>query len=376
MIPAPEAKARIVEEATRLGIGRVGFAPAAPPSRHEQFRRWLAAGMAGTMTYLNRQERRRSDPRRLLPGARTIISLGESYYTGRLPAEIRNDPSRGLIAAYAWGADYHEVFWQKVRSLAGWIEDRMDGARCLSYVDRGPLAERDHAERAGFGFVGKNTMLISPRAGSLGFIGEILTTLELPAASANRMPGCGSCTRCIETCPTHAFPAEYVLDSRLCISYLTIEYRGVIPRELRSLMGNHVFGCDDCQDCCPWNERFSQFTSEPAYYSGLERKAPQLSDLAGLGEADYLERFQHTAVLRASHRMLLRNVAIALGNWRTESALEALEPLLHHPDGLVRAPAVWAAGRVNTSGSSRLLSRLRATETDPRVIAELTVPPS
>jgi epoxyqueuosine reductase len=365
-----EQRERIVTEARRRGISRIGFVPAGPPAGHEQFRRWLAAGMAGTMTYLNRQERRRANPALLMRGVRTIISLGEDYFTGWLPPDVRNDPSRGLIAAYAWGADYHQVFKAKVRALAEWIEASIDGVHCLTFVDSGPVAERDFATRAGLGFVGKNTMLIAPRAGSYGFLGEIFTTAELAPSPPRRRPGCGSCTRCLTLCPTQAFPAESVLDSRRCISYLTIEYRGVIPRELRGALGNHIFGCDDCQRCCPWNERFATPTPEHAYEAAVDRCAPKLIELARLTAAEYEMQFGGSAVLRATHRMMLRNVAVALGNWRTDAALEGLERLLTSPDWLVRAHAVGAVAQVETNEAVRMLARLRGTETDPRVMAE------
>ncbi len=310
--------------AGRLGLNSVGFSTVAAPPRAEAFSAWLEGGMAGTMTYLHRQANRRLDPARILDGARTIISVSLSYFSENLPAEIRSDPSRGIIAAYAWGADYHEVLLDKLNELARFIESKAPGSHSRCYVDTGPLLERAHAERAGLGFVGKNTMLISPRQGSHMFLGEILTTEEIEAGELRRQPSCGSCTRCQTECPTFAFPAPYILDSNLCISYLTIEFRGIIPRELRSKMGNHVFGCDDCQDCCPWNERFSTVTSEARFRSEVERRAPLLCELARMSEAEYRERFHGSAVLRASYVCMLRNVAIALGNWGADSAMESI----------------------------------------------------
>jgi epoxyqueuosine reductase len=267
------------------------------------------------MTYLHRQAARRGDPGLVLAGAKSIVSVSQSYYTGQMPEHIRCDPARGQIASYAWGDDYHDVLLEKVEALAAVIRELSPNAELRCYVDTGPVAERDHGARAGTGFIGKNTLLIHPRAGSYFFLGEILTTADLAPTPGEGMPSCGSCTRCLNACPTHAFPAAYVLNSNLCISYLTIEYRGIIPRVLRAKMGNHIFGCDDCQTCCPWNERFSRETDELRYQSELGRRAPELAVLAGMNATDYRAYFFGSAVTRCTHVMMLRNVAVALGNW-------------------------------------------------------------
>lgn len=357
--------------ANELGFDRIGFAPAAPPLRAEYFKQWLAEGKAGTMTYLNRSAGRRVNPQVVMDGARTIISVAQSYFTGRLPEEIRSDPSRGLIASYAWGQDYHEVLLNKLVELAGIVEELAPGYSTKCYVDTGHILERDHGERAGLGFIGKNTLLISPQMGSTFFLGEILTTLKLPPSPLARMPSCGSCTRCLDICPTHAFPTAYVLDSTLCVSYLTIEFRGVIPRHLRAKMSNHVFGCDDCQDCCPWNLRFSKETNEAAYRAALDRQAPLLSDLVLLTENQFRERFAGTAVLRTAYSGFMRNVAIALGNWGAEDALDLLEPLSGSNDALIRTHAVWGVAQVNDKRADKLLRELVESETREEIRLEI-----
>lgn len=333
---------QIAVRASELGFDLCGVSRAEAPQRGAHFRSWLAEGMAGTMTYLNRTAERRLDPQKVLPGVRSIISVGQSYFTGLLPDEVRQDPSRGIIASYAWGQDYHDLMGHALAELAEFVQSLARDVQTKSYVDTGPVLEREVAERAGLGFIGKNTLLIHPRMGSQLFLGEILTTLELVPTSAPRMPSCGSCTRCLESCPTYAFPTAYVLDSRKCISYLTIEYRGSIPIELRSRIGNHVFGCDDCQTCCPWVNRFSTRTRQQAYENVLERKAPRLTRLAKLTETEFLEMFRGSPVLRPKYEGFMRNVAVALGNWKSRDALDALAPLANHESLLVREHAEWA----------------------------------
>lgn len=367
----PDLRTAIEAEARRLGFERVGFAPATPPARGEALDRWLAAGHAGTMTWLNRSAAKRKDPRLVLPGAQTVISVGQSYFTGRLPAALRNDPARGLLASYAWGQDYHKVLLAKLEALARFVHDLAPGHAGKCYTDTGPLLERDFGERAGLGFIGKNTLLIAPQLGSTFFLGEILTTWELPFSVSPRMPSCGSCTRCLDVCPTHALPVPYVLASPRCISYLTIELKGAIPRELRPLLGNHVFGCDDCQDCCPWNERFSTETQEAAYRARLERQAPPLTDLAALTKAEFRERFAQSPVLRPGWVGLLRNVAVALGNWGTAEALASLKPLLRHGAPLVRQHAAWAVGQIDGGEARAELAALGERETDEAVKREI-----
>jgi epoxyqueuosine reductase len=361
----------------------------------------------GDMAYLARDPDRRSDPRRVLPDARSVIAVGLNYYTRDLPDEVKNDPSRGLIARYAWGADYHDVMTPRLEELAQFVREKTgreaaarpernevesNASRAHSsttplrgsaqnafpktkvYVDTGPVLERDWALAAGLGFIGKNTCLIHPRMGSWLFLGVIITDVDLPAAPAglealaglnfdptikpakastpDKRIGCGTCTRCLIACPTEAFPAPYVLDARKCISYLTIELKGSIPVELRPLLGNSIFGCDICQEVCPWPARFATPAKEQAFYPAqwpsaidLDRAAPKLLDLARLSEDEFKRRFAGTPILRAKRRGLLRNVAVALGNWGTDQALAALQRLARDPDPLIAEHARWGLAR-------------------------------
>src|SRR5579864_349782 len=260
---------RIKEQVRQLGFNRVGLIRAAPSPQLNAYLGWLEAGHHGTMGYLSRPDRiaRRQDLNVILPGARTLILVGLDYHTLRLPQEVVDDPRRGRIAAYAWGADYHQVLIARLQSLADWLQTTSNWpATSRVYVDTGAILERSHAQQAGLGFVGKNTMLIDPRGGSYFFLGEVLTDLEMEVYdSPGRETQCGSCQRCLMACPTSAFPQPYSLDARRCISYLTIEHKGLIDFELRPLMGNWVFGCDVCQAVCPWN-RFAIQTREPSFY--------------------------------------------------------------------------------------------------------------
>ncbi|MBU0692432.1 tRNA epoxyqueuosine(34) reductase QueG [bacterium] len=352
----------------------MGISQALPPLRIAEFRQWLKEGKAGTMSYLQRSLERRANPELILPGVKSIITVAENYFTESLPPELRSDPSRGIIASYAWGKDYHEVLLAKLEVLAEYIKsltsrDLPVAAKC--YADTGHILERDYGARAGLGFIGKNTMLIQPKRGSYFFLGEILTTLELEPTAPDKMPSCGTCARCLQACPTHALPAAYILDSNLCISYLTIEYKGVIDRKLRPLTGNHIFGCDDCQECCPWN-RFATPPIPPVNggEAELNRRAPKLTELAELNEAGFQEWFAESPVLRSKYSGFMRNVAIALGNWGTEDAVDALEKLSSLDDPLIRLHAAWALGQCNSKKALQLLSRIERSDTNDAVRQE------
>ncbi len=384
---------RIKSRAIELGFDLVGIAPADMAPHAHEYADWVAGGLMGEMAYMSRDPNRRSDPCQVLPGAQRVIVVGLSHYTLELPDDIKHDPSRGLIARYAWGVDYHEVMTPRLRELARFVQEET-GARYKVYVDTGPVLERDWALAAGLGFIGKNTCLIHPRMGSWLFLGVVITDVDLeideeaslqgsipPSAlpthsvgqgvsrvkgseesrsdrqelrsgrdasqtalsmTPQRSIGCGRCTRCLTACPTNAFPRPYVLDARRCISYLTIELKGSIPIELRPLMGNHIFGCDICQDVCPWPTRFARPTKERAFYPiDVERAAPKLIDLAQLSEEQFKQRFAGTPILRARRRGLLRNVAVALGNWGSDEAREALEILANNPDPIISEHARW-----------------------------------
>ncbi|MHB8629579.1 MAG: tRNA epoxyqueuosine(34) reductase QueG [Aggregatilineales bacterium] len=344
---------RIKEQARILGFNRVGLARAAPSPQLNAYFRWLEANYHGTMGYMSRADRiaRRRDLNVILPGVQTLILVGLDYRTLTLPVDVANDPRRGRIAAYAWGADYHDTLIAHLQTLADWLQTASGKqAACRVYVDTGAILERSHAQQAGLGFVGKNTMLIDPRGGSYFFLGEILTDLEMDSYdSPARETQCGSCQRCLAACPTNAFPQPYTLDARRCISYLTIESKGVIDHELRPLMGNWVFGCDVCQNVCPWN-RFAIQTREPAFYPlDVDRAAPPLADLLMLDDATFRARFDGSAVLRIGRDRLVRNACLAARNSGVAEFAPVLDQLARADRSeLVREAAEWARSRLPT----------------------------
>jgi epoxyqueuosine reductase len=330
-------------QARDLGFNLVGLTRAEPSPQLSAYFRWIDAGMHGTMDYMARPDRqaRRRDLNAILPGARSLIVVGLDYRV-RVPEAVLNDPSRGRIASYAWGLDYHDVITPRLERLAHGLH-----AGAKVYVDTGAILERSHAHNAGLGFTGKNTMLIHPRRGSYFFLGEILTDAEFDAYDTpGRATLCGTCTRCLNACPTDAFPAPHVLDARRCISYLTIEHKDWIQRDLRAKMGNWVFGCDVCQDVCPF-QRFAPETEEESFKpSDVERAAPALLDLLALDEVSFKARFGGSAIARIKRERLVRNACIAAGNWRDERAIAPLETLLDDASALVRGHAAWALGQI------------------------------
>ncbi|HJR78124.1 MAG TPA: tRNA epoxyqueuosine(34) reductase QueG [Nitrospiraceae bacterium] len=312
----------IKQEAHRLGFDAVGISAvaAAEPLRRTLLARlqaWLSRGYQATMDWMTRDPARRADPTRVLPECRSIISVGMNYYSGHRPDE---GPGRGRIARYAWGSDYHEVLGTKLKALEAYITRAALGATTRSYVDTGPVMEKAWAERAGLGWIGKHSNLVSPIFGSWLLLGEILTTVELEPDE----PGtdlCGSCTLCIRACPTGAITEPYVVDAGRCISYLTIELRdgGSIPEDLQSKIGNRIFGCDDCLDACPYNVNASP-TREPAFHPSPLTLAPELRALAGFSEAQFASTFRHSPIRRAKHSGFTRNVILALSNEQPPNA--------------------------------------------------------
>ncbi len=354
---------RIKEKAYNLGFDLIGIAPADRALHAEAYHRWLSQGYAAEMTWLGREPGRREDLRQVLPGAQSVVVVGLSYFVLDPPAELWRDPSRGRIARYAWGLDYHDVMLPRLRELGEFVEQEVGRAvNRRVYVDTGPVLERDFAAQAGLGFIGKNTLLINPKIGSYLFLGEILVDVELeydepaldgganchldPPGESKRLGTCGACTRCLDICPTYAFPAPYILNSQRCISYLTIELKGAIPLELRPLVGNWIFGCDECQEICPWVRRYSRPTRESFLNYDPEWVAPKLVNLMRLNEASFRARFKGTPILRAKRRGLLRNVAVALGNWGSDEALPVLAQALHDPEPLIREHAEWAIAQI------------------------------
>ena len=368
MVDTAFASRLVKDKASELGFNLVGLTPARPAPHLHAYFQWLDAGMHGEMGYMartDRQERRR-DLNASLPGVRSLVIVGLDYHTLKLPDAILADPTRGRIAAYAWGRDYHDLMLPRLEELAHWLRaESKSEARHRAYVDTGAILERDHAQQAGLGFIGKNTMLIHPRRGSDFFLGEILTEVEFDEYS-QPSPGtmCGTCARCLTACPTGAFPRPYVLDARRCISYLTIEHHGWIDRELRPLMGNWVFGCDVCQVVCPWNRFAVQTLTTEFFPPNPDRAAPPLSQLLALDEAGFEALFHGTPVHRLGRARLVRNACIAAGNSRRLELIPPLRSLISDPASLVRGHVAWALARLGRKQVAPLLEKQLNMETD------------
>ena len=370
LFPSERLKSRALE----LGFNLVGITPAQPSPTLDAYLRWIEAGMHGDMGYMARPDRveRRRDLNVILPGVRSLVVVGLDY-TASLPDELLNDPSRGRFAAYAWGLDYHEVMLPRLEALVEWLAEESGlSLRQRAYVDTGPLLERSHAQQAGLGFIGKNTMLIHPRRGSTFFLGELMTDLEFDRYDEpGRETMCGSCTRCLVACPTRAFPRPHVLDARRCISYLTIENKGWIDPALRPLMGNWVYGCDVCQDVCPW-QRFAVPTRVEAFrIDDPNRAAPPLLELLALDDERFRARYAGSPVERLRRDRLVRNACVAAGNWGDESAMPLLASLLADRSPLVRGHAAWALSRIGGSAGQQMLRRHYDTEPDEEVRREI-----
>lgn len=369
-----ELTAALKDEARRIGFDLVGITRATPPPHAEALADWLDAGYAGEMAYLARNAARRVDPQQVVPGARSIISCGVHYRAAEPDPALWQDPGRGQISRYAWGDDYHEILLPRLRQLQDWLEARVGRTEIgRSYVDTGPVLERPVGVQAGLGFQGKNTLLIHPRQGSWFFLGEILVEAELAYDPPQPVGGCGGCTRCLQACPTQAFVGPHVLDARRCISYLTIELKGPIPRELRPLMGNHIYGCDVCQEVCPWNVRWGQLTTDPAFAPRPGIVAPELLELIALDDEGFRARFKGSPIKRTKRRGLLRNVAVALGNWGDPAAIPALSAALHDHEPLIRGHVAWALGRIGGPAASAALVARQAVEEDVWVREEIAL---
>ncbi|MDY3561669.1 tRNA epoxyqueuosine(34) reductase QueG [Gemmata sp. JC673] len=361
---------RLKAEAARLGFALSGIAPATDADGFGRFAAWLDRGFAGEMSYLPKLRAERQHPRSVLDDVRSVLMVGLEYSGVRnLEFGIRSEnetqekaetsstnspsavphsefrtPHFGRVAAYAAGPDYHRYIWDRLNALAAWLEEQVPGSRTEAVADTAPLLERDFARRAGLGWVGKNTMLINTRRGSFFFLGAVLTTLELapdpPATSSH----CGTCTRCLEACPTGAFTEPYVLDARKCISYLTVELRSEIPVELREPMGHWLYGCDVCQDVCPWNRNAGERTVALPHDPDLAWLDP--IELLGLDAEAFRKRFKKTSLFRNRRPGLLRNAAVVLGNIGDSRAVPALEQALADSEETIREAAAWALARI------------------------------
>ena len=358
---------KIRSKARELGFDLVGFTPADPLEGAHFYARWVALGFAGEMDYLKRNLDKRADPAKMVPGARSVICLGMNYYQETPPS---THPLNGKIACYARGDDYHDLIKQRLFSLWDWIRETAgEATRGRVYVDTAPVLERELAQRAGLGWWGKNTCLIDRKKGSFFFLAEIIVDLKLDYDEP-AVDHCGTCTRCLEACPTDAFPEPYVLDSTRCISYLTIELKGPIPIPLRPGMGQWIFGCDICQDVCPWNNRAEKAT-EKAFQTRPELEQPSLIRLLEMDQQAFNEQFRRNPAKRPKRAGLLRNAAVALGNSGDEAAVPALTQALEDPEPLVRGHTAWALGKIGGKDARTALLKAMEREGDAAVIEEI-----
>jgi epoxyqueuosine reductase len=340
-----DTRAQVTALARELGFDLCRFAKAETPEHAAEFRDWLDRGDAGEMNYLARNSERRCDPREILPDAKTVIVLALNYFQGRESVAAGVSPAKGAtgrIARYAWGDDYHGLIEKKLAVIDQFLRECGGSQKC--YVDTGPMLERDHAASAGIGWHGKSTMLLNREFGTWFFLAEILTTLEFATDSAQKNY-CGRCMRCIDACPTGAIIGPHQVDARRCISYLTIELKGSIPIELRPLIGDRIYGCDDCLDACPWN-RFAKVSRETAFAMRPEIAVMKLRDYLSLDDGKFRRLFRNSPIKRTKRRGLLRNVCVALGNVGTADDLPALEKATADSEPLIAEHAQWAIEQI------------------------------
>ncbi len=336
--PDDPLRAAIRARARALGFDAVGFTTPDLGPAAQHLDEFLALGRHGTMGWMERNAERRRDPHVIWPDARSVIVVGANYAPKEDPLSLLDRPDRGSISVYARGRDYHDVMKPRLRSLGEWLVRERGGAAKL-FVDTAPVMEKPLAERAGIGWRGKHTNLVSREFGSWLFLGALFTTLEL-APDAPEADHCGTCQRCLEICPTAAFPAPYQLDARRCISYLTIEHEGPIPEQFRAAIGNRIYGCDDCLAVCPWN-KYAAATKELAFLPRAELTAPKLVELATLDDRSFRKFFAGSPIKRIGRERFVRNVAIALGNDGSPDARVALERLSSDESPVVAEAARW-----------------------------------
>ena len=363
-----EIKTAIREKALAVGFDAIGFAPAVLAAEtREHLADFLRQGRHGEMGWMVEKADRRGDPQILWPDARSVIVLGMNYGPEIDPLAILAQKDRGGISVYARHRDYHDLVKKRLKELGRWVADTYQ-IEIKVFVDTAPVMEKPLAAQAGIGWQGKHTNLVSRALGSWLFLGEIFLALDLPpdAAEADH---CGQCQRCLDVCPTNAFPAPYQLDARRCISYLTIEHAGPIPRELRSLMGNRIYGCDDCLSVCPWN-KFAQATPHAPLVARDDLTAPRLADLARLDDAAFRQLFSGSPVKRIGRDRFVRNVLIAIGNSGLGELLDPVEALLMDAAPIVRGAAVWALSRLAPASWAARRDAALQREGDPAVAAE------
>lgn len=342
--PPDDLKAALRDKALSLGFDAVGFAPARlGDEARDRLAEFLAQGFHGDMGWLADRTEQRGDPRGLWPDARSVVVLGTSYAPADDPLRLADRPDRGVISVYARNRDYHDLVKGRLKTLAQWLV-ACTRAEVKVFVDTAPVMEKPLGQSAGLGWQGKHTNLVSRRFGSWLFLGEIYTAAEIPPDPPGQ-DRCGTCARCLTACPTDAFPAPYRLDARRCVSYLTIEHAGPVAEELRPLLGNRIYGCDDCLAVCPWN-RFAQKTRESAFFPRIELTAPRLAELAQLTDADFRQVFSASPIKRIGRDRFVRNVLYALGNAGAPECAPVVAALLDDDAEVVRDAAQWALRRL------------------------------
>jgi epoxyqueuosine reductase len=372
-MPEPAPKEAIRARALADGFDAVGFARAqAPEGAREALAAFLADGRHGDMVWMETTADRRADPQVLWPDAKSVITLAVNYAPAGEPLAALAARDRGAISVYAQGADYHDIIKKRLKRLAGWIAETY-GAEVKVFVDTAPVMEKPLAHDSGLGWQGKHTNLVSRAFGSWFFLGSVFTTLALEP-DEREADHCGSCRNCLDICPTQAFPAPYRIDARRCISYLTIEHKGHIARELRGAMGNRIYGCDDCLAVCPWN-KFAAQTREIAFHPRPELTGAKLAELAALDDAAFRALFRGSPVKRVGRDRFLRNVLIAIGNSGDASLAGVAEARLTDASALVRAMAVWALSKLlSPDAFQQLRSRYAESESDTDVTNEWKSP--
>ncbi|UCF60512.1 MAG: tRNA epoxyqueuosine(34) reductase QueG [Anaerolineaceae bacterium] len=362
--------ARVKAEAKRLGFDLVGVTGPEPPPHLDVYHQWLARGRYGGMNYLSDERAviRRSDPLQILPECKSILAVAVNY----LPEDHQPVKKTPCIAAYAQGDDYHDVLIDRLEQLAVFIETQVGrSVPHRKYTDTGPLLEREFAQRSGLGWIGKNTCLINPSHGSYLLLAELLLGVQLEPDDPFERDRCGTCTRCIDACPTSCITADRTIDARLCISYLTIEHKDFVPHELREKIGDWLFGCDICQQVCPWN-RFSLPTKDPAFQTRAFLKPPDIESFLNLAPDSWVDPLRDSPLLRPRRRGLVRNAAIVAGNHRDPTAIPHLiELLMHDREHLIRGHAAWALGQIGGKNAKIALKEVKQSETDPIILAEI-----
>lgn len=366
---------QIKEKARALGFELVGVTTPEAPPHLDVYAQWLEAGHHGQMRYLatEKARERRADPRRILPDCKSILVLGIPYDKPRDAERPVGEKALGRMAAYAWGDDYHEILKERLQALVDFIQEQVGHAVTNRwYTDTGPILERELAQRAGLGWIGKNSLLIHPKHGSYYLLAEILLGIELEVDAPITSDHCGTCTRCIDACPTACILPDRTLNASRCISYLTIELQGEIPADLRPQMGDWVFGCDICQQVCPWNERFAAEQGDPVFAPRDSATWVDLEDELALGPQAFNHHFRLSPVKRPKRRGYLRNVAVALGNAGDTSSVPALAEALQDTEPLLRGHAAWALGQIGEERAAGALKEALSREEDGWVQKEIT----